>query len=64
MWRDQEGQDASSFQLSGCGHFKDQSLLVYVPEVVTTIVDAITEAAPQVIAEMIRLQQEAETATE
>lgn len=31
MWRDQESQDASSFQLSGCCHFKDRSQLLRVP---------------------------------
>lgn len=31
MWRDQECQDASSFQLSGCVHFKDQSRFVELP---------------------------------
>ena len=31
MWRDQEGQDASSFQLSGCIHFKDRSRFVEMP---------------------------------
>lgn len=31
MWRDQEGQDASSFQLSGCIHFEDRSRFVKLP---------------------------------
>ena len=31
MWRDQEGQDASSFQLSGCVHFKDRHRFVEMP---------------------------------
>lgn len=31
MWRDQECQDASSFQLSGCNHFKDHSRFVELP---------------------------------
>lgn len=31
MWRDQEGQDASSFQLSGCIHFEDRSRFVKMP---------------------------------
>ena len=31
MWRDQEDQDASSYQLSGCRHFKDRSRFVELP---------------------------------
>ncbi len=31
MWRDQENQDASSFQLSGCSHFEDRSRFVKLP---------------------------------
>lgn len=31
LWRHQEAQDASSFQLSGCDHFKDSSMFVELP---------------------------------
>lgn len=31
LWREQELQDASSFQLSGCDHFQDRSMFLELP---------------------------------
>lgn len=31
LWREQELQDASSFQLSGCDHFQDRSMYLSLP---------------------------------
>lgn len=46
LWRLQVGQDAGSFQLSGCDHFKDRSRFVELPCKVGDTVYVINEKHP------------------